>query len=345
MRKYIYILSILIVSCDNKKQSEISETSLQEEIKYVSLNDFKKEKQDSFYFVTECDTIPSKLLKISRKRNSFQTFEKQTYVYCSPSSESQIIDSISFNTKLRNWKSITRSYKPKIIDRDGKKVNIYKRNENWLLMTNNNKTGYVSENNMALKKLGSKILFGEINNEHGYKIISIGEGNRIIDSLKLKRNHGYNIELINYNGLEYSNGIIKYQEFREACPGGGSTTLISINKDGKLTKIISYSYDTMGNSKIYFPLKFESGNILLVLNGNINQIFDSYKGKMNVYEYPKNLGIPIEQLIIKSNVEFAGDIEGLSEDEIEIKSSQTNFYQWNGTELKKIKTTANTVYN
>ena len=347
MRNFIYILSIIIISCNNNKQIESSVDVLQEdikEIKYVSLNNIYRAKTDSFYYVTRCDTISSELIKISEKRNDFKIFQEQSYVHCSPSSESEIIDSISFNTKLRSWKSITRTFKPKVVERDGKTVTINKGREKWLLITNNGKTGYVSENGMALKNLGNKILFGERNDEYGYKIISVDNNNKIVDSLNLKGNHGFNIKLLNYNGLDFCEYVIEYREFRESCPGGGSTTLISLNKDGEFRKIISYSYGTLGNSEIYFPLKFESGNKLLVANGNINQIFDRYNGKMNVYDYPKDLGIPIEQLIIESKIEFAGDIEGLSEDEIEIKSSETNFYKWNGNQLDKIKTTGNKVY-
>jgi len=336
----------LFISCNNDKPDEKADYQKEKVVDYKIETQIDKKFVDSLYLITKCDTISLELLEISRKRKDLLIFQNQTYIYCSPSTESKIIDSLSSNMVVESWKPITRSYKPKEIERDGKIVTINKAKENWYEVNNNEKKGYLFEKGLTLKKLRNYVLFGEKPNEYKYQILSFDSKDRniVIDSMDLNRNHGYNIESLVYNGLEYCDGVIRYHDFRQSCPGTSSITFIAINNKRIFKKLLSSYNGTESSSTIYFPLKFRSGKTLLVAGGNANEIFNYYSGELNTFKYPKNLDVPINQLIVETKVEYAEDIEGLSEDEIEITKSDTIYYQWNGIELNEIKTTGNNVY-
>lgn len=329
------------MSCNNAKQNESTDNfekrAISDTIEEIETTHLPN---DSLNFITSCDTIPLQLLSLTRKRHSLTTFQKPTFIYCSPSTESKIIDSIPINTEIVSWKPIIRTYRPKEIERDGKLVVVNRVKEIWYETEINGKIGYLAESDLSIKKLSSTILFGEIPNEYGYRILSFDSknSNQLIDSMKLNRNHGYEIESIIYNGLDLCKGVIRYRDFRQSCPGTSSTTFVSINNQGGFNKLLSSFNGTEASSTIFFPLKFISGKTLLVADGNENEIFNFYSGELNTFSYPKEINVPINQLIVETRIEYAEDIEGLSAEEIKITKSDTIYYRWNGTELKEIKT-------
>lgn len=346
MKKYFYIVIILLFSCNNVKEDK--KLDKQKEVvvdsKNMKQNQTNEKFTDSLYLITKCDTISLNLLEISRKRIDLLTFQNQTYIYCSPTTESKIIDSLPANTVMESWNPIIRSYEPKDIERDGKTVTINKAKENWYKINKNGQKGYLFEKGLTLKKLRNNILFGEKPNEYKYQLLSFDakERNQVIDSMDLNRNHGYNIDWLNYNGLAFCEGIIRYHDFRQSCPGTSKTTFISISNQGDLKKITSSYSGEMSNSTIYFPLKFESGKTLLVENGNVEQIFNRYSGELNTFEYPKEFNIPINEMIIEIKRKYSRTLE-IPEEAKEI-SRDTIYYQWNGKELNEIKTTGNNGY-
>lgn len=325
------------------KQKQKPDAPKKEVVGFIKQAQDKENFADSLYLITKCDTISLKLLGISKKRKNLVTFKKQTYVYCSPSTESEIIDSLPANKVVTSWKPIIRTYKPKNIQRDGKTVTLKKAKENWYEINYNAQKGYLFEKELTLKKIKKNILFGEKPNQYKYQLLSFNPKNKssAIDSLELYRNHGYTIELLNYNGLEFCKGIIRYHDYRQSCPGTSSTTFIAINNKGEFKKLLASYNGTESSTIVYFPLKFASGKTLLVTDGNAKQIFNYATGDLNTVDYPKHMGIPVNQLIIQTKVTYAEDIEGLSAEEIEITKSETTYYRWDGNALMKIKTTGN----
>lgn len=301
MRKYFYIVIILCFSCNNVKEDEKLDKKKELVVDSIKQNQTNGKFVDSLFLITKCDTIALNLLEFSRKRIDLLTFKNQTYIYCSPTTESKIIDSLPANTIVESWKPIIRSYKPKDIEKDGKTVTLNKRKESWYKINLKGKKGYLFEKGLAIKKLRNNILFGEKPNEYKYQLLSFDskEISKIIDSMDLNKNHGYNIDWINYNWLSLCKGVVRYHDFRQSCPGTSTTTFISISSQGHIKKIISSHSGEMSNSTIYFPLKFESGKTLLVANGNVEQIFNRYSGELNTFEYPKELNVPINEMIIK----------------------------------------------
>ena len=346
MKTYFYIVIILFISCNSDKQNEKADYQKEEVVDSIKETQINEKFVDSLYLITKCDTISLELLEISRKRKDLLTFQNQTYIYCSPSTESKIIDSLPSNMLVESWKPILRSYKPKDIERDGKRVTINKAKENWYEINKNGQKGYLFEKGLTLKKLRNNVLFGEKPNDYKYQLLSFDSKNKnmVIDSMELNRNHGYNIKWLNYNGLTSCTGVIRYHDFRQSCPGTSSISFIAINDKGEFKKLLSSFNGTESSSTIYFPLKFESGKTLLVADGNVEQIFNYYSGELNTFDYPEDTDVPINQLIIETKIVYAEDIEGLLEEEIEITKSDTTYYRWNGIELNKIKTTGNTVY-
>ncbi len=112
--------------------------------------------------------------------------------------------------------------------------------------------------------------------------------------------------------------------------------------NGKIMNLISGGgfgdggyYD---EQKVYLPIKLESGKVVLVHNGKLK--IDTYTLKANTFPYSKEIGIPIEDLIVVEYTD-AHLTEGFNEDgsyAIEIHFQETIHYQWDGKELHKRNT-------
>jgi len=338
----------LFFSCKNSRENENAKTetkTVKENIKQEK----KQKKIDTLFFTTECDTLHKNFLKVHRKRNPLQTFQNKTFLYCSPSLESQILDTLAFNTQLYSRQLIKKTFKPEKKKRNGKMVTIKKREQEWYEVNYKEKKGFLLKKGLTMQKLNNNVLFGDYLDHKQYNIqypyvlksYNSKDKNQVLDTFELYHNAGYHLKLLMYNGLEFNKSIIIYNDFRTSCPGTSSITYIGLDEKGKFSKIISSFNGTESTSTIFFPMKFGESKILLIKNANVNQIFNQQTGELNIYPYPSELNIPIEQLIVETTVEYAGDIEGLTESEIIIKSSNVNFYKWNGKKLEKIKTTGN----
>ena len=148
----------MLISCNNDKQGKKFDSSNEKGVDSIKETQINEKFADSLYLITKCDTIALDLLEISRKRKDLLTFQNQTYIYCSPSTDSKIIDSLPSNLVVESWKPIIRSFKSKDIERDGKIVTINKGKENWYEINNDGRKGYLFEKGLTLKKIKNNIL-------------------------------------------------------------------------------------------------------------------------------------------------------------------------------------------
>lgn len=141
--------------------------------------------------------------------------------------------------------------------------------------------------------------------------------------------------------------LLTFEFFRASCPGTNIEQLVVDCGDSLTTLTSSFAMVEAGwseNITPYIPIKFGSGKVLLVANGNVKGIFDTYSAKLNTFDYPKDIGIPIEELvvIVKENYE---PIEADRQDEDSYNDPETKrtlyveeYYRWKNNKLKLIKT-------
>lgn len=181
-----------------------------------------------------------------------------------------------------------------------------------------------------------------------FYIITKNQSEKVIyDSLKVfNLHHGERFMKLPYqSGLKGANNIIRFQSYRESCPGLTSNEYIISTDSNKLISLIKEtSTGEIGYQTeiIYQPVKFTNGNIKLLAFGYEGQIINPETGEFLAYKNPEKFKIPLDQLVIKVT-EFGDpvivndDYVMLDEYEYKLKhSSKTEVYKWNGESLKKI---------
>lgn len=161
-------------------------------------------------------------------------------------------------------------------------------------------------------------------------------------------NHFYLAGVYN-NGLKQMPNLLRlYWHHGESCPESEGNVFIT-DVNGKMTEIISASSTGEGgfyeSTKVYFPVKFSKGKILLVENGDIDNMLDSYTGTLKTIAYPKDCSVPIEELVvaIEEDAEGKTDANGnFIEDKnkeimMEITHKIIRYYRWDGRKLQQVK--------
>ena len=120
--------------------------------------------------------------------------------------------------------------------------------------------------------------------------------------------------------------------------------------NGKLSRLILTGSSGDGGisdiTNVYLPTHLSNGKkIVLARNGILS--VDERNAKPQLYEYPKNLGIPIEELIVVEQIteEMGFDQEKgepLYNDDgtemVYVAVNRTDFYRWDGNTLRLVKT-------
>lgn len=301
---------------------------------------------ETLWFITECDSI-EKNNNFGYQNIRFQTytFSTKTLVYCSPIENSREVDTISVNTEVRGRRTISYN-------------NVF-----WLEIFHEGKTKYIKRDDTRL---------------HGYFFsknnILLGKKNDSIISIKV-----IDLETNNeFDSYDFEAKINKKNEDTTATYFIGNTRLVGLNYlirhktyiDEKYKNIIinefilidtrkqfapllkskSFTYkryylkDNYLKESIYIPCRFQDEKILLVENGDLDNIFDKETGELNVIDCPEKFKKFEENLIVKriesqfqktdEEGEPMYDEEG---DEIWVRTKDTIYYQWNGTKLVEVK--------
>ncbi|MFC3561406.1 hypothetical protein [Pedobacter jamesrossensis] len=161
-------------------------------------------------------------------------------------------------------------------------------------------------------------------------------------------NHFY-LTSINNNAFNNMPNLLRlYWHHGESCPESEGNVFVA-HASGKMSEIISASSTGEGGfyetTKVYLPLKFAKGKVVLVENGDSENMLDSYTGTLKTIPYPKDCGIPIEQLVvvIEEDAEGKTDVDGnFIEDKnkeiiMEITHKVIRYYKWNGSKFLQVK--------
>ena len=129
-----------------------------------------------------------------------------------------------------------------------------------------------------------------------------------------------------------------------------------IDTDNKLSELLAtFSSGDGGYADImnaYLPIKLTNGEkVVLAKNGTLT--INQSNGKTELYEYPEDCGIPIDELIVVESYtsEMIWDDEtsnpATNEDGTMLEKNEileTIYYQWDGKALSKIKSIKNPLY-
>lgn len=328
VKSIMYVLVFVFLSCktntkDNAEKAKVLGQELQKKSKVIP----EKVIVDvSEYLITDCDTLSLERLSIREEERNCVTLKPLSFVYCSPSIKSTIIDTLKFNTEFENKKHIVRFLYNEKKEFKGERF--------FFKITINDKQGYVLEEDLAIKKIENRIILGKLGHNK-YKILSIDKNEKIIDSLFFDGHSSSDINLSKEKVLPFDERLICFRTYRTSCPGASAMNFVSIDKKGKIKKVISSYDNTMGSSSVCFPTAVKNGVVKFSYVGFED---DSEDDSPVGYEYLKSLKTPIDELIIESETTYKGDIEGLEEEEIEIASAIINVYKWEEGTLQKIRT-------
>jgi len=313
------------------------------------------------YFYTECDSyLLDDFFKVNTdiEKETYRVFSENAFVYCGPSTDAEQLGSLRFNTKVTATALIKRTKVDSFITYSGqfKRYTKYTVNIKWLKIKYNHKEAFILYSDLAdYYNLKHKFLLGQGGENQDYpKVIKAIKGNRnshsVADSYGFSEMHGSAIEVIKNNGLQNSGTLICYETYRESCPGATKFELIVLKNSHFYPLLTSYSTGEVGTfdtEEVYLPILHKDGVVKLTpishfylrYNSSI-QLDSSYTG----FNYPKNIGVPLENLIVKTHsyTELILDKNGepiMDKNDnfkVTVITESPTYYAWNGDKLRLI---------
>lgn len=294
------------------------------------------------------------------------TLDLPTLVYAYPDKKAMIIDTIAPFTNVTLLKEgIDTSLNIQWIEAAyGFSQNgVYKENTGYIidtLLSIGNVKGNTSAGGLDLI-LGRSPLLDKDFKQPRFRLHAVSRANNSNHSKLLKvQSYDLNIGAVDYynhfyltsvynNALQQMPNLLRlYWHHGESCPESEGHVFIFAG-NGKMSELISAS--TTGEAgfyeftKVYIPLKFNNGKVLLVENGDSEHMFNTWDATLKTIPYPKDCNIPITELIV--SVEESGEEKTDAKGNIIIdKNGNTvmlvthkiiRYYRWDGAQLKEVK--------
>lgn len=329
-------------------------------IQLTAISIFSQKEASSIYR-TSCGEYNLNPLFSLEKSEPHETrvFVEQASLHCSPNSSSDILDTLPFNASVFATDRIRISemdtlYSTEVATGKRTAIDIFaNEKEVWILVEYQGKSGYLINTDLAAYyQYYPNFLAGFIGkgNETQMVLRSFDEAepNNIIQSYSCQMYFSaFEVRNQLYKGLDNPGDIVCYSTYTQSCPSTLYNEYISLH-NGQFRFITSDISSGESNlyeiETTYFPLKFGNGTILLVANGDAEHIFNFQSATLNTYNYPPQIGIPIEQLVVKTG-EYSEQILDnngepmMDENEnykVKIVKGQPMYYQWDGQNLVKV---------
>ena len=140
--------------------------------------------------------------------------------------------------------------------------------------------------------------------------------------------------------------LLVYSSNNASCPGTTKQIFLAFQQ-GKLKEITStFSMGEEGDynyQKIYFPARFENGKVVMLQDGNLQNIFNYVTGELNTFTVPEEIDIPLDDLVIveseSAHTEFDEDGRPVVDEKGNyalVKSGGITYYRWDGNKLTNI---------
>ncbi len=171
---------------------------------------------------------------------------------------------------------------------------------------------------------------------------------KIIDTTSVTNtHHGFRfLALPAQSGLKGVKKMIRFQTYREACPGLTQNDYIIVTADNQVKVLLSdVSTGEIGweAEVTYFPVKFGNGKIKNLYYDYEGKIIDYESGELTELKPNKSYNIPVDELIIKQ-IEIGDPV--IENDDYVVDENdeyvmnivyKTEVYRWDGKQLIRIK--------
>lgn len=344
---YLSIILFVILGCKN----DADKSQLKSTNRTVHLTHSSKASNDSLEVdPSKIECVPYAYAYNYPDNFSPGTFGKITYVYNSAKQGRKIIDSLPFNTSLNILKEYSNYFlvcTPKAKSGYVKKTDLYFHSVFWGLKSNT----YLVGISKYPSKQATENAFPTCDASE-LKIIKIDESKKVVNVYEdsIMGTH-YDLKLIHNSALKNAEAVLylNYHCYNEL--GVVADHFIVDNGKNISRLFVADGGGDGGMSQecnIYLPVNLTNGKkIVLARNGilAINEI----TGKPDIFPYPADCGVPIDELIVVQNTETE-DIENKEEGGLaynkdgtmaqKISIIETMYYRWNGKVLQKVKTIA-----
>lgn len=284
------------------------------------------------------------------------TFSDSSKIYSKPDTNSAVLQVFKFKTHLRllGEGDDTKEIRTEMVRENGEKYSMTQfTNLRWYSVELIDGIGYIKASDVATHTFTDENgLFDYFFQTSGNCYLFKYDRNKkqFIDSLEIKSVRGDLIHSISPNGWKNVNMLFRTTMINAFC-GGGTTNVFIVDANGKLSELIStksYSDDGSADaysSNVWLPIKFDKGKILLIDNGDVENVFDINSGQLNTYTYPKELTFPKIELIVLKEIEekslYSSNGEPILNANGSYKSKAVKntviYFRWNGAKLDQIK--------
>lgn len=284
----------------------------------------------------------------------FIVFDEMAPLYCSPDFRSRVVAHIPFNTKVNSNVFIVRnqldSTKKYIANKQWYDYTI--RNTKWYQIEYNNVVGYIPEWSVCNREQPYDFLVNEYMREEQRLVrlkLPASDKSFVLDEIVMELMHGYRIIPIENCELVNEGQLFAFETYRESCPGATKYSIFHVTDNGFTQLLSSFSTGEAGtfdSEQIYLPFKGKDEVIRLYdFQEVVGVQFDNSKlSKDDIFDLPKNIGIPIAKSIVKTHsyTETIWDKEGNpieldnGEYKVNVIEDAPEVYKWNNGKLKEM---------
>lgn len=185
------------------------------------------------------------------------------------------------------------------------------------------------------------------NGGNNYKVVKVSKTG--LDTLTVGSPSHYLRAKFDYfkPALTNVNSFLDLEFYRASCPGTYINVLVADCGDSLTILTKSFYTGEAGWSESiipYIPIKFGSGKVLLVANGDVKNIFNTHTAKLNTFDYSKNIGVPIDELVVIVKENYAPieadrqSADDYSDPETKRTLYVEEYYKWKDNKLSLVKT-------
>ncbi|TND08337.1 MAG: hypothetical protein FD123_2368 [Bacteroidetes bacterium] len=142
--------------------------------------------------------------------------------------------------------------------------------------------------------------------------------------------------------------LFRFTAIQAYC-GGGTTEIFIIDAGGKLSELCrSFCGGEQGDiscTTTWLPVTFPAGKVMLVENGDLDNIFNRHSGTLNTHAVPKDIAAKPSELIVIKKYETTSMLDKNGEAMLTesgsfkstVTKNVTHYYRWDGKKMVKLK--------
>ena len=264
-----------------------------------------------------------------------RVFNDYEVLHCSPDSTSAITDTLPFNTPLRVHEIITKVAQPAPRHLKAKQTQPTQQLAPpvvWYKVFDQKTkaTGYIIKGKLVGRSaVYNNFMVGaeQVGKEGTYIELRGFKGRparQVADAYRwYPQNPDHRITQL-YNPLAPKGLVIKLESSASSCGSINRTQFVVFNGQQFKPLIAGYATGELNEfdyEQIYLPVKLPNGKVMMVANGNRDQLYNWETMTLDTLAIPKNIRIPREQLIVK----------------VKTVRPTPEYYQWTGDTLARLQ--------